>query len=405
MPTLPSAFHRLAWSNLAAQSAEQIGLAASPILAVVAVGAGAGETGWLQTAQTLPFLLFAIPAGLIADRASRRRLMTAAEAVRALSLVAILVLAVSGGLNGPWLAGLGFLGACGTVAYGVAAPALVPALVPSGGLGPANARLELGRTVAFTAGPALGGALVGWTGGGPAFGLAAGLSLAAVALLAGLDEPPRPVRPASRLAADLAEGIRFVGRHRLLRPIFAGQIVFNTAFFAMQAVYAPYAIGTLGLSPAAVGGTLAVYGVGMVAGALAAPRLMATLPFGVVIGIGPVSAVLASLAMVATRWGPGVPLAVVAFFLVGIGPILWSISTTTLRQAVTPPALLGRVSAIILVTWGARAVGAAIGAIVGGAYGAHAALIASAALFAICAAMILISPVVRLARQPDPVAA
>src|SRR5262249_32852298 len=63
---LPPAFNRLAWSNLAAQSAEQVGLAAAPIVAVLALGAGAGETGILQTAQTLPFLLLAIPLGVLA---------------------------------------------------------------------------------------------------------------------------------------------------------------------------------------------------------------------------------------------------------------------------------------------------------------------------------------------------
>jgi len=61
---IPAGFNRLAWSNLAAQSAEQIALAAAPIVAVLSLGAGAGATGILQTAQTLPFLLFAIPAGV-----------------------------------------------------------------------------------------------------------------------------------------------------------------------------------------------------------------------------------------------------------------------------------------------------------------------------------------------------
>jgi len=89
---LPRSFIRLAWSNLAAQSAEQIGLAAAPIVAVLALGAHEGETGLLQTAQTLPFLLFAFVFGVLADRTSRRRLMAGAEAVRAASLLAILVL-------------------------------------------------------------------------------------------------------------------------------------------------------------------------------------------------------------------------------------------------------------------------------------------------------------------------
>src|SRR5258708_33406 len=139
---LPSSFKRLAWSNLAAQSAEQIGLAATPIVAVLALGAGVGETGWLQTAQTLPFVLFAIPAGLLADRTSRRLVMTGAEALRVMSLVSVLVLAYVGWLTLPLLAALGFVGACGTVAYSVAAPALVPSLVPPKALAAANGRIE-----------------------------------------------------------------------------------------------------------------------------------------------------------------------------------------------------------------------------------------------------------------------
>src|SRR5437868_5253823 len=128
-PHLPPGFARLAWSNLAARSAEQISLAAAPIVAVLALGAGAGETGLLQTAQTLPYLLLAIPAGIMADRMARRRLMASAEALRAVALAVILSLTVLGELSVPLLALLGFIGACGTVVYSVAAPALVPSLV------------------------------------------------------------------------------------------------------------------------------------------------------------------------------------------------------------------------------------------------------------------------------------
>src|SRR5438552_8904546 len=85
-PRLPVAFNRLAWSNLAAQSAEQIALAAAPIVAVLTLGVAEGQTGLLQTALTLPFVLFAIPAGLLADRISRRSLMAGAEALRAAAL-------------------------------------------------------------------------------------------------------------------------------------------------------------------------------------------------------------------------------------------------------------------------------------------------------------------------------
>lgn len=80
-PRLPDTFGRLAWSNLAAQSAEQIALAAAPIVAVLTLGVAEGQTGLLQTALTLPFVLFAIPAGLLADRISRRSLMADRKSV------------------------------------------------------------------------------------------------------------------------------------------------------------------------------------------------------------------------------------------------------------------------------------------------------------------------------------
>jgi len=403
-PRLPSALARLAWSNLTAQSAEQIALAATPIVAVVALGAGTGETGILQTAQTLPFVLLAIPAGLLADRISRRGVMASAEALRVASLVTILALAASGLLTWTALAGLGFLGACGTVAYSVAAPALVPSLVPPDALAAANARIELARTVAFTAGPALAGALIGWIGGTPAFGLAAALSACAVVLLVGLHEPVRPALPARRPIDDIREGARFLFGHALLRPVFVTQFIFNVALFVLQAVYVPYAVHGLGLSATAVGLTLAAYGAGMVVGALAAARIMRRLRFGTVIAIGPIAGLAASVVMVLTIWLPSPLLAAASFFLLGSGPILWVIGTTTLRQTVTPRDLLGRVSALNIVAYGARPVGAAIGAAVGGSLGAESCLVVAALGFLIQAAMFAASPVARLKRQPDMIA-
>jgi predicted MFS family arabinose efflux permease len=400
--SLPGGFNRLVASNLLAQSAEQIGLAAAPIVAVFAFGAGAGETGLLQTAQTLPFLLFAIPAGLLADRTSRRDLMAFAEGVRALSLLAVLFLAFTGLLTLPLLALLGFIGASGTVAYSVAAPSLVPAMVGAQALGAANRRLELARSIAFAAGPALGGALVGWIGAAPAFGLAAAFSGYAVILLLGLSEPPRPALPPRHIGRDLEQGARFLFTHRLLRPVLLTAVFFNTSFLIMQAIYVPYAVEKLTLSPTSVGATLAAYGVGMVAGALIASRLAKSITFGAMIAIGPIAGVCSALAMLLTIWVPSVALAGLSFFLIGAGPVLWTISTTTLRQAVTPGALLGRASAVILMaTWGTRPLGAAIGALIGASYGAEACLAIAACGFFVQAATILASPVPRLLRQPE----
>jgi predicted MFS family arabinose efflux permease len=400
-PHLPPTFNRLAWSNLAAQSAEQIALAAAPIVAVLLLSVGEGESGLLQTALTLPFILFAIPAGLLADRTSRRWLMAGAEASRALALLAILALIRTGLLTLTLLALAGFIAVCGTVAYSVAAPTLVPSLVSPKLLPAANARIELARTVAFAGGPALGGVLVGWAGAAPAFGFAAALSVVAVVLLSGIYEPVRDPAPRRRPLQEIKEGADFVRHHPLLRPVFVTQFVFNTAFFLLLAVFVPYAVRRLGLSASGVGTTLAMFGVGMVVGALLATRLMRRLPFGTVIALGPVSGFAAGAVMALTTLVPSPWLAGLSFFLFGAGPILWVISTTTLRQSVTPPQLLGRVSAINIMSYGARPLGSALGAIVGGIYGAETCLYLAAAIFGVQALVILMSPAVGLARQPE----
>ncbi|MGO1074235.1 MFS transporter [Inquilinus sp. CA228] len=398
---LPAAFRRLAWSNLAAQSAEQIGLAAAPIVAVLALGAGAGGTGLLQTVQTLPFLLLSLPAGLLADRSSRRRMMAAAEALRAVSLFAVLLLLSTGGLSLGLLAALGFLGAAGTVAYSVAAPSLVPDLVPRAALPAANGRIELARSAAFAAGPAVAGARVAWTGAGLAFAAAAAVSVLAANLLAGIREPQRPAPPRRHALQDLREGAAFVLTHPLLRPVLLTAVFFNLGWFVLQAIYVPYAVDHLGLGASSVGATLAVYGIGMVLAALAAPRIARRMPFGAMLLVGPFSGLAGALLMLLTVWLPFAPIAGLAFFLFGAGPMLWVIASTTLRQAVTPPAMLGRVSAIItMATFGSRPLGAAIGGLVGDSHGAAACLAVAVIGFVIQALVIAGSPVPRLAALP-----
>lgn len=398
---LPRALNRLVASNLAAQSAEQLSLAAVPIVAVLALGAGPGEIGTLATAQTLPFLLLAVPLGLWADRHSRRRLMAACELLRGLSLLGLLAALLSNRLSLPLLAMLGFAGAVGTVGYSVAAPALLPALVPAAALARANARLELARSAAFAAGPALAGALVSWAGGSAAFVLAAMLSGAAVVLLSGLREPP-PAEPRARHPLhEIGEGARLVWGHALLRPILLTAVAWNVAWFVLQAAYVPYAMRTLGLDAAGVGLTLAAYGGGMVAGALLAPRIVAWLSFGPAIVFGPVVSVAAMAVMAATLGWPNGALAGLSFFLFGFGPIVWTITSTTLRQTVTPGAMLGRVSALFLtVNTGARPLGAALGGLVGARWGEAACLWLALAGFALQLAVIAASPVRTLARLP-----
>jgi predicted MFS family arabinose efflux permease len=401
MASFSRSFRHLAWSNLAAQSAEQLSLTATPMLAVLVLGAGPGEIGLLATVQTLPFFLLAIPMGLLADRTSRRRLMIASEVLRTVSLVGLFLLALTPWLSITSLAALGFLGALGTVGFSVGAPALLPGLVASDSLARANGRLELARSIAYAAGPALAGALVSWAGASFAFALATILSLTAVILLLRIIEPSRvlPVRRHPML--ELKEGIRLVWCDDLLRPVLLTAVVWNMSWFILQAAYVPYAVAVLGLSATGVGLTLAAYGFGMVVGALLAARVVASLTFGQAIVIGPAVSVLAAALMLLTLAAPTGVLASLSFFLFGAGPIIWTITSSTLRQTITPKAMLGRVSALFLtVNMGARPFGAAIGGLVGAGWGEAACLQLAGLGFLIQAVIIVVSAARSLRHLP-----
>ena len=398
---LPPTFNRLAWSNLAAQSAEQIALAAAPIVAVLMLGVGEGQTGLLQTALTLPFILFAIPAGLLADRISRRALMAGSEALRAAALLGILALIWFNLLTLPLLALLGFIAVCGTVAYSVAAPALVPSLVPPQSLPSANARIELARTVAFASGPALGGVLVGWVGAAPAFGFAAALSISRWCCSQAFTSPRESLRRRGIRCRKSGKARRSCFNIRCCGRYLPRSSSSTPRRSSCSRCSCPTRSGISDCRRRASELTLAMYGVGMVVGALSATRVMQRLQFGTVIALGPVTGFVAAVVLALTTVVPSPLLAGLGFFLLGAGPILWVISTTTLRQSVTPPRLLGRVSAINIMSYGARPVGAALGAIVGGLYGAELCLYLAVAIFGAQALVILLSPAVGLTRQPD----
>ncbi|MCW5658121.1 MAG: MFS transporter [Burkholderiaceae bacterium] len=403
--TTRDALATLTWTQLAAQSAEQISLAAVPIVAVLALHAGPGEIGVLNTAQTLPFLLLSIPAGVLADRWSRTRLMVAAEALRALALLGLILLVLSSAVSLPLLALLGFIGAAGTVGFSVAAPALVPTLVAKDDLARANARLELARSVAFAAGPALAGALVAWTGAGTAFVLATALSVFAALQLLRLPAVP-PQRAARRhLLDELRHGAGLVWRHPLLKAVMWTAVVWNVAWFVLQAAYVPYAMHRLGLDASGVGLTLSCYGAGMLIGALLAARVARALPFGAAVMLGPLMSVLAAAAMLASGWWPHAAWAALSFVLFGAGPLVWTVTTTTLRQTLVPSQVLGQVSAIFLtLNAGARPLGAALGGVVGAWWGETACIALAALGFVVQALVITGSPVRGLRRLPAAVA-
>ncbi len=399
---LPTAFRHLGWSGLCAMGADQVALAAAPLAAVLLFAAGPAEVGWLQTVQTLPFLLFAIPVGLIADRWSRRRLMLAAESLRFVALLAVGALAGLGVLGLPSLALLGFVAALGTVCYFVTVPAMVPRLVPRPQLGDANRWLELARSVAYSLGPVLGGVAIARTGVPVTYAFAATLALGGATLLTRLPQEGRSTPPARKPLAELRQAAVFVAGHPLLRPIFVTAVVFNAASFVLQAVFVAYAVANLGMSATSVGLTLGLSGLGMVVGAALAPVVGRRLRFGTIVVLGPLAGFMAAVLVLLTVWLPVPVLAAVGFLLFGLGPVLWTISTTTLRQVVTENDMLGRVSALLVTaTFGARPVGAAVGAALATLSGPAACLIAAACGFLVQLAVIWSSDVRHLRSLPD----
>lgn len=388
-------------ANLAAQFSEQMTLAVIPIVAVIALGASAEQTASLQAATTLPFLLLSLPAGVLADRYRRKPLMIATELLRALALLGLFALFRAHLLTLPALGMLGFAMATGTVVFGAAAPSLVAALIDPADLLTANRRLEIARSIAFTAGPALGGLLAGWASGTLAFAAAFALSLASVYWMTRL--PAEAPRAASKrhFLNELAEGVRFIARSPYLRPIVATAFVFNTSWYLLLAIFAYYAIHSLAFTAQAVGIALGVYGFGMVCGAFGYKRMATRLSFGRQIVLGPACAALASLLMVATWQLSGglatYALVFAAFFLFGFGPIVWTISTTSLRQVVTPGGLIARVSAVTMTaTAGARPFGAFLGAWIAASLGTRYCLAAMAVGFAVQLGIIVFSPASRL---------
>lgn len=364
MNPLSSNFRKISWSNLFAQFSEQIALAAAPLAAVLLLGAGPSETAWLQTSQTLPFLLLSIPVGLIVDRASRRKLMMGAEMIRAISLIVIFLFLITHTITFNLLAILGFLGAVGTVAYSVATPAYIPTIIPKDKLVAANRWLELTRSVAFAGGPAIGGAIVGYMGASMAYILAIVLSIFAFMMLMFLPEEVIIRRREKHIFHDLAEGVIFIVKNNYLRPVLFAAVFFNTSWFITQGIFVGYAATYLTQNVVHIGFVISLYGAGMVIGALIIKYIPNTVPYGLIIMLGPIGGLIASVAMLSTIWFPSLYLAGVSYFLFGVGPVIWAITTMSLRQTVTPGDMMGRVSALILtVTFGARPVGSAIGAL------------------------------------------
>jgi MFS family permease len=380
-------FWRLWSASALSNLADGLVKIALPLVAAIMTHSPALVAG-VTLAVTLPWLLFALPVGALADRVDRRVAMVAANVARG-AAVAVLAVAVGLGLAssvaGIWVLYLValLLGTAETV-YDTCAQSILPQVVARDRLPRANGRLIAAELTANEfVGPPLGGLLVA-AGTVAAFATPAALwavAVGALLLLRGSYSVPREAT--TTLRADVAEGLRYLWRHRLLRTLAAMTGLFNFATNATFAVFVLYAVGpdsAMGLTEAGYGLLFATIAGGSLVGALLADPIIRrlgrsrSLALGIFGGVATVGT-----AALTTNW----LVIAVAFLLGGVTLALWNVVAVSLRQRITPDRILGRInSSYRLVAWGSRPLGAAAGGLLGELLGLR-------AVFAIAAAVIL----------------
>ena len=394
--------HKISYSNLCAQFSEQIIIAVLPIIAVLSMSASAAETAFIQMINTLPFLLLSIPMGVIADRVSRKKLMIIIEIVRATAIFILFYLTFSGSLSINKIALFGFFIAMGTVIYSVASPALVASFVIKEQLINANRSIEIAKSVAFTAGPALGGILASYLSGGLAFILAFLLSIVSAVFLIRLPKEPLIEKSGRNVIQELCDGLIFLIKNKYLMPITITAFVFNLSQYLLLSIFAYYVINNLSFTSFEVGASLSLIGLGMLIGSFLYKIISKKINFGFQLTLGPISAFMASILMFLTIIYSAKILVFVAFFFFGFGPIIWTISTVSLRQLVTPSNMIAKVSSVIMtVTFGARPLGAAIGVYISANFGVKSCILAVLIGFLIQLIIILFSKPAKLKNLSD----
>ncbi|MFC3448750.1 MFS transporter [Amycolatopsis speibonae] len=360
MTSLGTAYWRLWSSSGLSNLADGIVKIALGLVAIQFTRSPALIAG-LTFVSSLPWLVFALHAGVLTDRVDRRRAMLTANVFRA-GLLGALAVAIALGFGSIWLlcvVALG-LGLAETV-HDTAAQAMLPQVVGREQLTRANSRLYAAEVTANEfAGPPLGGFLVA-AGAFAAFAAPSALWIVAVVALFVVPGSFRAERThGTSVRADLAEGLRFLWENRILRVTAIMVGGFNFATSAMITVFVLYAVGPpseMGLTEQTYGFLLSAIALGSFAASFAAERIE--------LALGRSRALVLSLLTGAALVGiPAVttnPYVIGAvFFVGGAGVVVWNVIVVSLRQRIIPDHLLGRgTSAYRLVAWGTKPLGAA----------------------------------------------
>lgn len=341
----------------------QITFIALPLTAILVLEASAFEVAALTAMDTLPFLLFALPAGVWIDRLRRKPLMIVADLGRAAALLSIPVAYAVDALSLGQLFVVGF--AVGTlgVLFDLSYLSYLPSLVGREQVASGNARLEATRAAAQAAGPGLGGALVGIFGA-PIAILADAISYAVSGGLLAVIRKREPQPEAERRSAlaELREGIRYVFRQPYLRALTLAIGGSNLFTFMVIALFMVYAVRALDMSAELIGLIFTAANLAGLAGAVVSGRVVRRF------GLGPTivsTAILASLAWVTIPLAPKsnpVPVVIVGALTGPFFGTMFNLNQLSLRQAITPERLMGRMNSVVrFMYWGTMPVGSFAG--------------------------------------------
>lgn len=403
-------FRRLWGGDALGQLGAQLSVLAVPVLAVQALDATPWQMGALTAAETAAFLVIGLPAGAWVDRMRKRRTLVVADLVRATILAAVAAAALTGHASMPLLYVAALAMSAATVFFDVAYQSYVPVLVGRDHIVEGNAKLQATQSVAQTVGPALGGTLLRVMAA-PLLLVGNALTyLVSAAWLARIRAPEELPDRASRrpLRTEVAEGLSFVLRHRLLRRVVACTGLSNLATSIGGALLTLYVLRTLGLDEAALGACLSASAVGGIVGAVMADRLSRRLGEGRVIPLSALAGApgwaLLPLTVPLARAGvPAVVPLVLGGFAFYVAVVVYNVAQVSFRQRLCPPALLGRMNASVrFLVWGPMPVGGLLGGWLGTHLGVVATLWVSVAGLVVSALPVALSPLWRMRELPGP---
>jgi MFS family permease len=397
-------FLRLWSAQTISQFGSQVSQLALPLAAILVLDASAFEVAFLGTVEFLPFLLFALPAGVWVDRLRRKPILVLGDLGRALALGSIPFAYAFDALTIWQLYAVGFLVGVCTVFFDVAYQSYLPSLVHRESLVEGNSKLEISRSGAQLAGPGLAGALIGAVTAPYAILLDAVSFVGSAVLVFRIRRPevvPEPTAKPS-MRRELMEGLRYLLGHRFWRPIAITVAVsnfFNTLAFS---IFLVYAVRELELSAQAIGIVFAVGNLGWLGGAAAAGRLSQRLGIGRTL-VGSTLLFGPSLLLVpAAPQSQPIPFLVAALVLATFGGIIFNVTGISFQQAVTPDRMLGRLNATRrFIVWGVIPLGSLAGGVLASQVGLRETLWIGTIGGSLSFLPLLLSPVRSIGRMDD----